>query len=119
MPATRAPADNDPITPCKKRRTYIAADTVEDLSPVSPFVFESQLILPDTPPSAATASASAFDPSIPRVWKLHLKSKRPIGGNKKNAIVLSDGKGTTGSEQSCKAPQPGPTGRLQQPWSAR
>ena len=73
MPATRAPADNDPITPCKTSSAYFAADTVQDLSKSSPFVYASEQGLPGTP-SAAAASASAAASGIVPVWKQWLKN---------------------------------------------
>ena len=77
MPATRAPADNDPITPCKTSSAYFAADTVQDLSKSSPFVYASEQGLPGTP-SAATASASAAASGIAPVWKQWLKNGKLI-----------------------------------------
>ena len=121
MPAPRTPADIDSITPCKTRSTYLAADTVQDLSPSSPVVCEFQQGLPDTP-SAATASASAGASGIAPVWKQWLKNGKLIkkDNDKKDrkAIALT-GIGTTGREQSSNSPQHRPTGRLQQPRSAR
>ncbi len=73
MPATRAPADNDPITPCKTSSSYFATDTVQDLSNSFPFVYTSEQGLPGTP-SAATASASAAASGIVPVWKQLLKN---------------------------------------------
>ena len=77
MPATRATADNNPTTPCKTSSTYFAADTVQDLSKSSPFVYASEQGLPGTP-SAATASASAVASGIAPVWKQWLKNCKLI-----------------------------------------
>ena len=82
MASKRIPADIHPITPCKKRCTYIAADTVYDLSPSSPFAFDHARMMPDPQPSAATASPSALASGNARVWKMHLKAKSRLGGQR-------------------------------------